>query len=207
MDAKITSEVLDAYVRCPYKAYLLLSGRRDEHAPYAVLREARQNALRNEVAIRLRAKLGDDIREGLAVTSSTLAEGVAVLLNPILARQQFELVLDGLKRVSGESALGAFHYVPMLITAEPRVQSEHRLLIEMLALLLAPYKQIMPAIGIIWLGGDRGAVTIRISPNVLKAKSALAVLQRLASSQAPPRLILNDHPCVLRYLRHFAERD
>ncbi len=202
MDAKISKDVLEAYVRCSYKAYLLLDGRREEPPPYAALREVRRATLRDQVATKLRAELGDDLHEGVAVTPSALAKGVAVLLAPNLTRERFDLILDGLKRVSGESSLGSFHYVPMLITAASRVRNEDRLLIEMLALLLAPYQQIMPGTGIIWLGGDRGTTTIRVSANVLKAKSALAGLQRLAISDTPPRLVLNDHcpTCQFREL-------
>jgi len=202
MDAKISKDVLEAYVRCSYKAYLLLDGRCEEPPPYAALREVRRATLRDQVATKLRAELGDDLHEGVAVTPSALAKGVAVLLAPNLTRERFDLILDGLKRVSGESSLGSFHYVPMLITAASRVRNEDRLLIEMLALLLAPYQQIMPGTGIIWLGGDRGTTTIRVSANVLKAKSALAGLQRLAISDTPPRLVLNDHcpTCQFREL-------
>src|SRR6266508_2622715 len=202
MDAKISKDVLEAYVRCSYKAYLLLDGRREEPPPYAALREVRRATLRDQVATKLRAELGDDLHEGVAVTPSALAKGVAVLLAPNLTRERFDLILDGLKRVSVESSLGSFHYVPMLITAASRVRNEDRLLIEMLALLLAPYQQIMPGTGIIWLGGDRGTKKKRVSANVLKAKSALAGLQHLAISDTPPRLVLNDHcpTCQFREL-------
>lgn len=153
----------------------------------------RRDALRARVAHTVRREFGDDIQEGGVVTAAALAKGIAVLLTPTLAPERFSLRLDGLKRVPGESSLGAFHYVPMVITAESRVRSVDRLLTEMLALLLAPYQQLMPGIGIIWLGGERGMTTIRIPANVIKAKSALAGLRRLVTSDTPPRLILNEH--------------
>jgi hypothetical protein len=138
MDAKISNDVLDAYVRCSYKAYLLLDGKREELPSYAALRELRRNTLRDQVATKLRAELGDDVGEGVTVTPAALAKAAAVLLTPTLTRERFDLRLDGLKRVPGESSLGAFHYVPILITADSRVRNADRLLIEMLALLLAP---------------------------------------------------------------------
>jgi len=73
MDAKISKDVLEAYVRCSYKAYLLLDGRCEEPPPYAALREVRRATLRDQVATKLRAELGDDLHEGVAVTPSALS--------------------------------------------------------------------------------------------------------------------------------------
>jgi hypothetical protein len=44
MDAKISKDVLEAYVRCLYKAYLLLDGKREKPPPYAALREVRETS-------------------------------------------------------------------------------------------------------------------------------------------------------------------
>jgi hypothetical protein len=52
MDAKISRDVLEAYVRCSHKAYLLLAGRHEEPSPYAALREVRRDALRGQAPSR-----------------------------------------------------------------------------------------------------------------------------------------------------------
>jgi hypothetical protein len=73
----------------------------------------RRTTLHDQVATKLRAELGGDVREGVAVTPATLAKGIAVLLAPTLTREQFDLSLDGLKRVPGESSLGSFAAMDM----------------------------------------------------------------------------------------------
>jgi hypothetical protein len=109
MAAPITSDVLEAFLHCKFKAHLKLTGQQGVRSDYeAMLLEMRADV--RLAAIEIIVSKSDDVERGIALTTAALKRGAAYILDATLD----DLHFDGLKRVDGPSKLGDFHYVPML---------------------------------------------------------------------------------------------
>jgi predicted RecB family nuclease len=102
-------------------------------------------------------------------------------------------VFDGIKKMDGASILGEFHYVPILFSEARRVRQSDRRLLAMLAVLLSNIQGTVPAIGIVYLGHECAATTIRFGRGLREAEDFLRQVERMQTVKTPPRLLLNDH--------------
>ena len=109
------------------------------------------------------------------------------------------VVFDGLKRVSGPSKLGNFHYIPMLFVESRHIRKEQRLLMDLYGTFLSHVQAIPTESGIIWHGRDSGPTKVRLSPGPSKAKGLLEEIRQMQSSMSPPPLTLNDHCRVCEF--------
>src|SRR5262249_13199643 len=124
---------------------------------------------------------------------STLQHGATLLLDAVLDDDALSLVFDGLKRVTGPSKLGDFHYVPVLFCEQHKVRAEHRSLLEVYGALLAHIQGQAPRYGILWHGKECVPTRIKLSVGLHKGEHILRELSQMRSLASPPRLMLNDH--------------
>lgn len=205
MGGEITRAIVEAYVRCRYKAYLLLEGHAGDESEYGALRAAAQAVVRHRAIAELERVHGPGgIARGEALTVEVLRCGRPALLD-VLGGPGGVLAIDGLQRVPGESALGAFHYIPLLFAEGPRVRPEHRLLVELFAQLLAPAQGLLPGRGVVWHGAGSPS-TIKLSDDARRARRALVELGQLRAGGAPPSLVLNEHCALCAFRRRCHEQ-
>jgi hypothetical protein len=112
MDTMITRDILHSYLQCKYKGFLKLSGQSGPKSDYETL----LRGLDAEFKIRATDKIltkheGGRILQGLTVTRPLLKQGPTVILDAVMKTDFPSLHVDGLKRVSGASHLGPFHFV------------------------------------------------------------------------------------------------
>src|SRR5687768_3785847 len=106
MSGKITAEVLEARLKCKYKAHLRMAGERGEpHDHELLLRESRAH-----VRVSAEAKLaarhpGQEIPSGRPLTADVLKRGSPLLLGTTLEDEDVCLRFDALLRVQGDSGL------------------------------------------------------------------------------------------------------
>ncbi len=125
MAAQITSEALEAFLHCKFKAHLKLTGQQGVRSDY----EAMLLDMRAEVrlaAIDKTVSKSDEVERAIPLTTAALKRGAAFILDATLD----DLHFDGLKRVDDSSKLGDFHYVPMLFHERNKVGKEQKLLLE-----------------------------------------------------------------------------
>ena len=207
MEARITRDVLESFIDCPYKAYLKLTGQHGTTSDY----ETWRMALRSEVCRTAIAKIrvqqqADQIVSDFVLATSALARGPRFVLQPTIEDDRVSLSLDGLKQVPGVSQLGQFLYIPMLFHEGARVRKEQRLLLELQALLLARYQGIAPSRALIWHGSACHTTTIHLNPDRRQAKRILLEVQKLSQAESPPRLILNDHCQICEFRQRCHEQ-
>lgn len=204
MDARITREVLEAYVHCKYKAHLVLKGQPGTTSEYAELRAARMATVR-ETAITtlIRQHASEEVATGIALNPAILTRNLPVIIEGVVGEGSF--AIDGLQRVPGASSLGHFHYIPLLFAEGYRLRPEHRLLVEIFAQLVSPLQGLRPNRAVIWLRAEV-PTTIRLSGESHHARRVLADLNRLCSTQVPPHLILNNHCTVCQFRQRCHEQ-
>ena len=82
---------------------------------------------------------------------------------------QFSIQYDGLKKVAGHSALGEFHYVPVLFSQRRRISKIQRTLLEVLGLLLSRNQEVRSN-GVIFHGSDCRSTVVRFTAGLQAAQ-------------------------------------
>lgn len=198
MPPQITADVLEAFVHCRYKGHLKQARQEGKVSDFANLAAERRAAARRQAIEQLTARYTDGgVVSAVPLTTATLKQGAAFLLDAALEDDTFLLRFDGLKKADGPSKLGDFHYVPVLFHGSESVRKEQRLLLDVWALLLSRIQGRTPSHGIVWHGR---AMKVRLSPDPRKAGRLLRDLQQ-SREVGPPRLVLNDHCQMCEFRR------
>jgi predicted RecB family nuclease len=207
MAARITTDVLESYVLCKYKGYLRLMDQQGTKSEYETLLAARRAETKRIVIDKIRAQTqNNQVKSNTVLSTSILQQGPLFLLDVAAEDDLISVSFDGLKKVAGVSKLGQFHYIPMLFHQGLLSHRQLGLLLELHALLLSPYQSMVPSTGIIWHRRDCKATTVRINPDLRKAKRTLLELKRLCTTDTPPKLILNDHCSVCEFRQRCHEQ-
>lgn len=136
---KITRDVLESYLACPYKAFLKLQGhentRREVHL------------WKSEAGI---APVVIQTREIRALNSQLLKNGADTVENCLYETDHVSLFFDGLQRAAGSSELGDFHYLPLMLRGSGFAGERRRLLLEAFGVVLAQLQGNRPNRGVFW---------------------------------------------------------
>ena len=101
------------------------------------------------------------------------------------------------ERVKGGSALGSFHYVPVIFSSVGKLSTEDKLVLAYEGLILESIQARRPDFGLA-IQGDAFKITkVRIGDQVEKARKVVANIKKLDSN--PLRLILNRHCHVCEF--------
>ena len=206
MPPQITADVLEAFLHCRYKGHLKQASQIGTRSDYEILAAERRAAARQQAIGQITARhAGGEVINAVPLTTSTLKQGAAFVLDATLEDDTFSLRFDGLKRVDGPSKLGDCHYVPVLFHGGGSVRKEQRLLLDVFGLLLSRIQGRTPGHGIVWHGRERRATKVRLSPDPRTAERLLRDLQQ-SREAGPPRLVLNDHCQVCEFRRRCHEQ-
>jgi predicted RecB family nuclease len=191
---KLTRDVLESFPACKYKAYLKLI---EGHTPKNGNEETSNNDIRNLFGIT--GGIGSDGRDaGMRhLTPSLLALGQPLLLGTHYETDSLSIDFDGLVRVDGPSAVGDFHYCPLVFHSGQR-HDDPKPLLEILGLILNEVQGRMPDKGIVRHIGTRDAV-IHLSHGLRMGGRRLRALMEMQRSDLPPTLILNNHCQVCEF--------
>jgi predicted RecB family nuclease len=193
MTGKITAEVLEARLKCRYKAHLKMAGERGQPHDYELL----QMESRGHVRAAARAKLltrhpGVEAPQGRRLDAGLLKLGLPLLLDAAFEDDDFLIRFDALLRVEGGSPLGPFHYAPVLFDEAEKPTPELRLILAAHADLLGGVQGKVPARGVLMHGGGCQERKFDLAGVGKQARRLLREL-RESSDLPAPRLTLNDH--------------
>lgn len=194
MVGKITRGILEGFLNCRYKAYLQLRDHAGSRTEYERMLIAAGEDLTQKVELGIRERCSaDGIIRDACLSTATLREGAMFILNSHLEDDAISIRFDGLKKILGPSALGDFHYIPMLFHEGRRVRKEQRVLLEMLGILLSRLQGRQPEKGLVWYGSDCKTTTIRLNLDLRSTERRLREVSELVNAEASPRLIINNH--------------
>jgi predicted RecB family nuclease len=128
----------------------------------------------------------------MTVSRDALRRGYEIILDASLVGDDIAMDFPGLQRVRGGSALGDFHYTPILFCADRRPSRIDRGVAEVLAVLLKDVQGVLPGYGIVYCGPECKAVKFRFSAGLKTAKDFLQTFWS-QTHRAKPRLILKEH--------------
>lgn len=198
----IAREVLEASFQCGFKLHLRLHGQRDAKSDYEMLCNDSQEMVTKEAMARILASNPhSDIPVGVKLTSSLLKGGNPFILNARFLTEFGELQLEGLKKVSGFSRLGDFHYLPIICYEGQKIRKEQRLFLEFCALFISRLQGAIPNRGVIYHGRECKLMTVRLSPDLNQGRNILEEMRRSRNSVHAPKLILNRHCNTCEFMK------
>ena len=200
MSTKITLDAFESLLHCKMKARLRLSLQQGVKSHY----EAMITEIRHQVRLKAIEKISsnynaDSIARALPVKRSALAAGAAFVLDAELINRAYAMHFDGLRRVDGSSALGDFHYVPVIFAEPRRIRKPQRLLLEVLALLLSTVQGKIPRTGVVYHGPDCKTTTVRFATHLKQAEGLRDEMARILVSETSPNLMLNNHCSICEF--------
>lgn len=207
MERTITNDVLEAYVLCPYKAYLKHTGHTGIISEYeAVLKELRRE-VKEKVTERILTQNPERaVVTGQPVTTALLKRGTPFLLDASIEDEQVSITMDGLKRVPGPSSLGAFLYLPIVFHEAQQVHKEQRLILALQSVVLSQYQRTVSPSGIVWHGRIGQATRVQLTHELPKAEQLVRDMKKGICLEQPPPLMLNDHCFICEFRQRCHEQ-
>ena len=185
MAAKISSQVIECFLKCRYKAALKLIGEAGQKSAFELFeRECQTSAF-----YRARQTLASRCIQNVSLNGSVLAQGADMILCAHLDNSEVSIHFDALQRVDGSSQVGAFHYQPVLIVSREKITTEHKLLLGIQALVLDKLQGRRPLAGLIIRGRDGKQSRVKLP--LARAEAIFEEIRHLES--APPKMVLNEH--------------
>ncbi len=186
---EVPKEIFKSYLSCPYKAHLLLQkhiGVKSEYEIFfaGIAEEYCSEALRKSHVIESKFEGIADQHKG--------QEGVLYRTHISGNGMNACCVIE---RVRGGSALGSFHYVPVMFSANGKMSQEDRMGLAYEGLVLESVQSRWPEFGRVIHGGR--FTKTRIVDQMEKARKVVASIKKFDSN--PPRLILNRHCHVCEF--------
>jgi predicted RecB family nuclease len=195
MPARITRDVIESYLNCRYKGYLTLAGASADPSEYQTLQLRCRLDVRSRAIAAIRADHAPgEVASDLDLSLAVLKRGMEYLIDVRAEDESVSLSFDGLRRVSGRSLLGDFHYAPVLYHEGEKVGSVQRLLLAALGRTIGDIQGRQPDTGFVYRGRSccpvRVRLTVRLHEDAGRAWRDLREQQMEASR---PRLTLNSH--------------
>lgn len=202
MPTQITSNVLESYLHCLLKGYLKLTGQSGCPSSHEEL----MSQLRSEVRLTaidgiLRGHSLNDVVRCTSLSIAVLKEGASFILDADLEFAPFSLHFDGLKRVSGASKLGTFHYVPVQFYGSKQIRKPQKLLLGIYGVFLGRLQGKRPAVGIIMHSKGCRTQKVQLDRHYREADAIIHSIEQMRDSPIRPSLILNDHCQVCEFRR------
>jgi predicted RecB family nuclease len=150
MAVKITNNVLEDYLNCKYKGRLRLEGEEGRKSDFEeMVTDLRQDLRRRAMADLLAREGQGEMRQGAIPATEMLKTGLTAIVNATLGDESVSLLYDGLVRAEGVSALGDFHYVPILCCEGEKIRQVQKRLLAIYGLILGSIQGKQPASGVI----------------------------------------------------------
>jgi predicted RecB family nuclease len=156
MALTITNNVLEGYLNCKYKGLLQLEGEEGRKTDYERMVTDLRQELRTQAMAELLVRMGrqGETCQDAILTTEMLKKGFTVIVNATSDEESVSLLYDGLVKVQGDSALGNYHYVPVLCCEGQKIRQVQKHLLAIYGLLLGSIQGKQPASGfLIWKPG------------------------------------------------------
>ena len=186
MSEKITRDVLEAYLNCRHMAYLKLAGQKGTISAYGQLIKDATALIRQTATERLCARHRErKAKEINRLDRAILRQGLPLILGPVFNNARMSIYFDALQKATGSSALGDFHYIPVLFHETERPSQQQRSLLEIQALILASLQRKEPDFGILFHGISCHVKKLRMKSNDGKPQLMLKEIMEIQQGKQP----------------------
>jgi len=194
---KITSDVFEAYLKCPTKCWLRSTGELSAGNTYSEWVKAQNDSYRTTGTERLLAEspkdevvLSPDM-ENVKGAKWRLASGLAVL-----AQMNFcvlESELHAVERVPAEGRGKLAQFIPIRFLFTNRLSKDDKLLLALDAFALSKSLGREVSVGRIIHGDDHATLKVKTSAMTSEVRKRIEKIATLLANATPPDLVLNHH--------------
>lgn len=200
MDTLITKEIIQNYLQCRYKGFLKFRGQIGFKSNYEIWLDESKEKFKFKAISEIIAKYPkDSVLQNLSITDAILRQGTLLLLDVVLNDEILSLHIDGLKRESGESQLGSFHYIPILFNDGDNVYKEQKYLLALCSIILNHLQGRQPQNGIVINSPKCKIKKIKLEPYFHNAQRVFKEIKHLYDTTTSLRLVLNKHCNVCEF--------
>jgi predicted RecB family nuclease len=205
---RVTEDHVRAFLNCPTKCYLILSGLVEPPTEPILLQSSISESYKKRCLQMLGARVGDDeLADFSALQKYRSKDHPKFISNYAAETQKTKSVVDCLER----DPTGVRPCVPIRFISREKLSDLDKVLLAFNAIPLSTNKKLPPVVGKIVHGEQQGTVTIGLSRYQKAAQSVVDTIHSLNVSQTPPPFALNKH-CVecgfqLRCQQTALERD
>jgi predicted RecB family nuclease len=194
---KVTDTIVEHYLNCKYKAHLTLRGDAASSPDYRTQSpEERAAFISSAESAFLRQHGQVAAPRTLCLTSINPGLAPLVILNVTAEDDLHAFHFHGLLRVSGKSAIGQIHYLPVLFSERESITGNEALLLAAGASILGRVQGRVPTKGMIFYGSQFKAKVIQLDRFKPRAERVLADLRGIIQDNVIPALFLNKHCAV-----------
>lgn len=167
MTRKITKDILKSFLKCRYKSYLKLIGRKGAHSGIENMLKTARSQFQQKAAQKIFAGVAKtEVINQTILDHQILKQGIQWIIEGTASDIHFNLLFDGLKKVDGRSKIASFHYIPVLFYQGDKISANQRHLLSLYGLVLSEIQGRHPRAGIIIHG--RQLKTTTVNPVVAK---------------------------------------
>ena len=191
---KITNEIFASYLRCKFKAYLQCRGERGSITEFEKFSNEALQRGKKEFRKNVMSKLPQSkILENLVVDIDILKQSFNYLFNVSIESTEISAKIDAIEKITTQSKLGNFLYIPILILPHFKVSKIDKLQLAFCSLLLADLQDKQPEFGKILYGYPQKALKVKLDNLLRETHSLINEIKKQLIEGQPPKLILNRH--------------
>ncbi|HJX18970.1 MAG TPA: IS66 family transposase [Acidiferrobacterales bacterium] len=189
----ITSQLLEAYVKCSTKCWLRRAGENASGNAYAVWVQAKSEAYRADGIKRLVAEVPDGERVVASPTENLKTATWRIAIDLQARVQNFETWIPIVERAPSAGRGKAAQFIPIRFVWVNKIGRHDKLLLAFDALALSKILSRDVPVGKIIHGADHAVLKVKTSDLVNEVRTLIEKTAALLSSPSPPDLILNRH--------------
>ncbi len=191
---KITKEIFQHFLLCPYKAYLLSKGETGNKSEYEILfKEIKEKHCADGLK-----KFSVKPVPVEMIHDTNLKDKNGVVYQSRIGQEEVHSDSCIMEFGRGGSELGMFHCTPVIFTPKAKLSQEDRLEIAYDGFLLETLQSRRPEYGKVIYGDNFKVTRLKIGSQIEKAKNIVAKIKKI-NLDNPPRIILNRHCQVCEF--------
>jgi predicted RecB family nuclease len=202
-EKKVTRYLFDCYLNCKYKAWLKIGG---EHkfrkTDYQVLLDEQRNQIKTEFIKRLLFNDKKHLRLFKNISRKILSQNYDYIFDGYLSICLFEIQVDILEKVSIQSDLGSFSYIPIISIANEKVSKHDKLFLSLIGSRLHFFQGIMPKYGKIIYSNQIKTQKVKLLQAFDEVELIAQQIENLIKNLEKPIRMLNKH-CFVCEFRQF----
>ena len=190
---KITSDLFDAFLKCPTKCYLRSTGQAGAGNAYAEWVREQNDTYRKEAVQRLVTLAEGEVAVSTPDAANLKTVTWRLALDLSLETETMASWLHAVERMPSQGRGRPAQFIPVRFTFFNKLTKNDRLLVAFDALVFSEVLGQEVSVGKLIHGDDHSTVNVKTPALLTKARKLIGKIEAVLASVSPPDLILNRH--------------
>jgi predicted RecB family nuclease len=192
--AMITNHIIESFLECPYKAYLLFHDEQGKPTEYERLGKDLLGMHRTDFYAQLCTKYDESqLLQGVTFEKKLAITDTTYVLEPVFQSEEVRISFDALEIAPHKELPSKLMYLPIEVIPKERVSKTDKLALALKCLLLTQaQRRVMPEFGKIVYGRALTSTKVKLAVYAKEARKILKDLRKTLQSDKPPRFFQID---------------